>query len=292
MNDESQKVGLQVYGDLAKPSAQVFGRALGNVVGLVVEPVGRAAEIGRKNILKYVNRMDGENLEDVIPVRPEVAIPILDKFRYTEQEELASRYVELLAKESLEKTQGTVLPAYIEILSQLSPDEVRVIDGMVKEKGEITFPIKEIPKEIMDSLLSFNAPKEMFQHENFAYPVGILPCIEIRGVKKDNVFVTVEQHYNCLDKIFPLDKPENKDIYLINLARLGLTQYLDTELRTSFVYKSIEESPHIEQLKKLMKRQEMTMDIRRHQFATTKLAQHFVSICSNDKEQNKQNGNS
>ena len=294
MNDESQKMGLpaQVYGDLAKSSTRAVGRALGDVVGMIAEPIGRAAEIGRKNILKYVNRMDGENAKDVIPVRPDVAIPILDKFRYTEQEELASRYVELLAKESLEKTQGTVLPSYIEILSQLSPDEVRIIDGMVKVKGKITFPTKEISKEMMDSLLSLDATEEMFQHENFTYPVGPLPCIEIRGSKKGSVFVTIEQHYNCLDKIFPLDKPENKDIYLVNLARLGLIQHLDLELKISPIYKPIEEGPYIEEVKKQIKRLEMTIDIHRHQFVITTLAQHFVSICSNDKEQNKQNGNS
>ena len=294
MNDESQKMGLpaQVYGDLAKSSTRAVGRALGDIVGMIAEPIGRAAEIGRKNILKYVNRMDGENAKDVIPVRPEVAIPILDKFRYTEQEELASRYVELLAKESLEKTQGTVLPSYIEILSQLSPDEVRVIDGMVKKKGKIIFPTKEISKEVVDSFLDINVPKETFQRETYVYSVGDLPCVEIRGVKKDSGFIIYEQHYNCLDKIFPLDKPENKDIYLVNLARLGLIQHLNAALKLAPVYKTIKEGPYIEEIKKQIKRRQMTISIRRRKFVTTKLAKHFVSICSNDKEQNKQNGNS
>ena len=295
MNDESQKMGLtaRVYGDLLESSTRVVGRALGNVVGMVAEPLGRAAEIGKKNILKYVDRMDGENPEDVIPVRPDVAIPILDKFRYTEQEELASRYVELLAKESLKKTQGTVLPSYIEILSQLSPDEVRIIDGMVKAKGKITFPTKEIPKEVVDSFLDdINMPKERFQRETYVFSVGPLPCIEIRVSKKDGTFAVYEQHYSHLDKIFSLDKPENKDIYLVNLARLGLIQHLNIELRLVPVYKIIEETPYIEEIKKLLKRRGMTIGIRRHKFVTTKLAKHFVSICSNDKEQNKQNGNS
>ena len=135
---------LEVYKDTTQPAVQSVGRALGSVVNLVAYPVARCAEIFHKNMAKFFDKMKAEQQDNIVPADPNIAVPILQKLIYTEVDELVNLYTELLKKNCLKDSKGKVLPSYVNMISNITPDEIKIIDFLFKEKYKVSVPYNSV----------------------------------------------------------------------------------------------------------------------------------------------------
>ncbi len=123
-----------VYRDVAQPGVKQLGRALETVLGLgntLLWPamwLNGAAQIAlEKNLERLRKRMTEVPVEKIVAPAPEVAVPILDKFAYITDPDLASMFVELLTRASTEDHQSIAHPAFVRIIESMAPDEARLL---------------------------------------------------------------------------------------------------------------------------------------------------------------------
>ena len=83
-----------------------------------------------KNLEKYRLQLEQALEEKIVEVRPEVGVPILEKLAYVSDEELSDLYLNLLAKASVSDTAQFAHPAFIAIISSLTPDEALLLKVM------------------------------------------------------------------------------------------------------------------------------------------------------------------
>lgn len=124
----------EIYGDLAKPGAAQVGKALESVLGLgntVLFPVAllnaKARHTLEANIEKYRKQLEDTSSEHIIPVVPEIGVPIMEKLAYVSDDEISNLYITLLAKASDRRTTGVAHPSFVNIIGNLSPDEALII---------------------------------------------------------------------------------------------------------------------------------------------------------------------
>lgn len=131
---------VEIYGDLARPGVQQVGKALGTVFGLgntVLWPIHLANERSRiyleKNLEDYRARLEHLPQEKVVPVAPEIGVPIAEKLAYVRDTKLADMYVTLLAKASNADSVWEAHPSFVNVINNLSPDEAQLLEYFVNE---------------------------------------------------------------------------------------------------------------------------------------------------------------
>src|SRR6266487_5275267 len=130
-----------IYKDALQPVAKEVGKSLqtlGGVVNLALEPL-RGMVYGYELIKVRLNKrleekLKGTKKENIIQPPLNVVGPLLDKYRYVENdEELSDLFVNLLAnamdKEHIKKAH----PSFVNIIAALSPDEAKLIKTMRAE---------------------------------------------------------------------------------------------------------------------------------------------------------------
>jgi Abortive infection alpha len=80
-----------------------------------------------KNLEKFRLNLEGVPAPEIIPVRPEVGVPILEKLMYVGDDELSDLYINLLSKASIVQTAKFVHPSFVSIVDNLSPDEAVIL---------------------------------------------------------------------------------------------------------------------------------------------------------------------
>ena len=181
---------VEIYGDLAKPGVQQVGKALGTVFGLgntVLWPIHLANERSRiyleKNLEDYRARLERIAPEMIVPVTPEIGVPIAEKLTYVSDAKLADLYLTLLAKAANADSVWEAHPSFVNVINNLSPDEALLLEYFVT-----------------DSDLEFLTAKwESERMYNFAGDLLIAP-----------------------ERSSPLLYPQNVSAYLSNMAGLGL----------------------------------------------------------------------
>ncbi len=125
----------EIYGDLAKPGVKQVGIAIEGVLGLgntILYPLlllnGRAGIAVNENLERYRKKMESVPEEDVVPVPPEVGVPILEQLAYVEDEKLREMYINLLARASDKKTNSGAHPSFSNIIKNMSPDEALMVN--------------------------------------------------------------------------------------------------------------------------------------------------------------------
>ena len=120
----------EIYGDLFKPGVSQVGKALETILGLgntILWPIqvlnGRAKIALENNFEKYRQQLKDVSDADIISVRPEVGVPILEKLAYVTDDEISDLYINLLAKASTTQTAQFAHPSFVNIINNLSPDE-------------------------------------------------------------------------------------------------------------------------------------------------------------------------
>lgn len=136
-----------IYDDLAKPAVQQAGKILSFplevINALLVRPRSWIANANYK--LQETNVLIAKKLENISADKikaPEdyIAVPTLQALSYSmESQELREMYANLLAKAMYSETADDVMPAYVEIIKQLSPTDIRCFEEIFNNKGKISY---------------------------------------------------------------------------------------------------------------------------------------------------------
>lgn len=142
------KLAEKGYDDLLSPAFKKVGQALATIVditNIAVLPIRLLNEKARlyfdNNLKKYQKRIEQIPEENISEVPPEIAIPILERFKYVSDEELSNAFVNLLTTASDQRTIQDVHPGFISIIDRICPDEARLLKH-IKSAG--SFPILEM----------------------------------------------------------------------------------------------------------------------------------------------------
>jgi Abortive infection alpha len=133
-----------VYGDIAKPSAVAVGRALGTIVetstalALPFELWTKKRRLVLENNLKKfeseLQRACDAN-GTIIAAAPEIGNPILERLTYTSDDALSGMFIKLLRRASIAQESGLAHPRFVEIISNLSPDEARILSATCEHRS-------------------------------------------------------------------------------------------------------------------------------------------------------------
>lgn len=131
----------EIYGDLAKPGVTQVGIALSTVLGLgstILWPLQllneRSKILLETNLQRYREKLANIEPEQIAPVSAEIGVPLAEKLSYITDKDLRELYTTLLAKASSKQTVSQVHPSFVNILSNISPDEALLI----KELAEVS----------------------------------------------------------------------------------------------------------------------------------------------------------
>lgn len=284
MNDNAEgkdrpRVELEAYKDIAQPTARVVGSALGKVVGLTLDWIGALADIGNANLMRFVKKLEKEereNPENIIPTKPSVAVPILEKMRYVEEDALAEAYAELLKNSCLKDRQAKVLPAYSEILARLSSDEVKILDCIKRQK--ICYTSQELLENMSkeDQLEWSQTERPVF------YWYDGFPFLEIRDQQSHQIkeWTTIAPYFTDIHERVDISSHENIDAYIDNLKSLGIfTVPHDSILKPDAIYRNLEIRA-ARQYKGRIERENRVMVLVKKSIKLTPLAQSFLAMCT------------
>lgn len=152
LSDAAKTDGLlvQIYGDLARPGVQQVGKALETVIeigALALLPLRLANAAARsweeKAYRQIADRLSAVDANKVEPVRPEIAVPILESLAHTADEELRSLFIELLANAANKDFSDTCHPSFVHVVRHISPDEARLLKYWC---GQQAIPFLEVSR--------------------------------------------------------------------------------------------------------------------------------------------------
>lgn len=185
---------VEIYGDLAKPGVRQVGKALETVLGLgntILLPIALANGIShiyiKRNLEGYRKRLESIPEDEVIPLAPEIGVPIIEKLAYVADPHLSELYLNLLAKASKRETVSEAHPSFVNIINNLCPDEAMLLD--------------------------------------FFYGSTNIPFIMVKSTNpQTDIFIIYADFLFGQDVINKLNFPDNVPAYISNFNGLGLVQ--------------------------------------------------------------------
>ena len=139
--ESAKQVLPQVYEDTVKPSAVQIGKAFGTILGVVntaLTPIEIWNEkirlIKEKNFKQLELRILSIPEENVVEIPTEIIVPAIRKLEYTPNQDLVNLFLNLLCTAANKDTANYVHPSFVNIISNLSADEARILNYM-KENG-------------------------------------------------------------------------------------------------------------------------------------------------------------
>lgn len=283
MSEENKTMGSllpMLYKDAVQPAARSAGKALGSVANLVFNPVGKCAEIANKNISRFLGKFDGEELGNIVEPETNIAVPILQKLSYTEEDELVGLYIELLKKGCLKDSKDKILPSYVNIISSLTPDEVKLIDFLFKKK----YVVYLLPDLLPDFPLEYWVAHEHEKNELGEFPRAYksIPFLEVRAQhKSDNREWTEIRYFTDIPNRVSFAHPNNLDLYLDNIEALGIFRATNSKhMAPSEIYKHLENSSIIAQHKMNIERMGWMMKLTKGGINFTYLGDSFLACCT------------
>lgn len=186
---------VPLYEDAIQPIAKETGKALqtvGRTVNAALMPV-RGLVWGIEKIEEFVQTRVSKKLADT-PVEnictpdPAVAGPALESLRYTgHKESLSELYANLLASAMDKETARTAHPGFVEIIRNMSSDEAKILEYIIK--------------------------------------VDVAPVVDIKRVITENGGeIKVHELVSTLGSDAGCEHRDLTSSYLINLERLGLIE--------------------------------------------------------------------
>lgn len=217
---------VPVYEDTVQPVAKEVGKALktlGGVINVALSPL--AAMIYGFEVIKeeLKSRLEARLAkvppENIVTPPLQVVGPLLEKYKYVhDNEELSQMFVNLLANAMDKDEVQKAHPSFVNVISELSPDEAKLV------------------RTIHDEVL--------------------LPKLDIRLKTKNKEkegYVTLKTNFTLLGEKARLQYPEITPSYLSNLERLMIIQCSSGSLQDSYVdkeiYKPLEEHEEIKKWK-------------------------------------------
>ena len=262
INIDTEFISL-FYKDLAQPSVQMLGKALGEISGLAYTATLKFKLKNEKARLLMEHQIEQirKNLEEVDPkkiisVSPEVGIPILEKLEKTIHEKLSELYINLMSNASNEDFAGDVHPRFISIIEGLTPDELIILEKMSIKGGTESLTISgtiDLVKELGDT--AFTSGSINSTHANFS----ILDR-------------ATEFEYNS-----SLSLPDKSRFYFHNLEGLGLISHSTNTFLSDVVYDEI--AKHYEGFIISRSFNWSKNDTKKGRFDLTELAILFLKAC-------------
>lgn len=148
LSDETKD---SIYKDVFQPSAKELGKTL--------SLIPRAANVGLSFIDKYLTEKEinikrakelleekAKNIpeDNLVPPEPYIALPTMQAISYCiDNDSLREMYVNLLLSAMNKNTKEKAHPAFVHIISQLSPDDAMLFTTLFA-KNQISIPIAKI----------------------------------------------------------------------------------------------------------------------------------------------------
>lgn len=271
-----------IYKDAASPALRSIGDALGMLAeAAIAEPLRRKAEqIRAKNIARTEEKLKKELPENITETKVSIAVPILERMRYIEEEELADAYAELLKNSCLRDRQSKVLPSYATLLSNLTSDEVRILNFVHKWQNYSNIQAGKLMQVGSESTKQEIMERGIQSHQIVKYSVWGIHALEISTKNEHEGFSTREKYFNDLEKKMTLERTENIEIYIENMKSLGIMESLMGAhgLGAAFVPKEIYDELEAEAKAKYGEGD--NIDIQKRAIALTSLGLAFLDMCS------------
>ncbi|MBR5941138.1 MAG: DUF4393 domain-containing protein [Neisseriaceae bacterium] len=255
-SETKDKILLEIYKDAAQPAVRALGSALGTCfefASSILLPLKLKNEKAKltfqKNLEKYAEELAKIPEEKRCEVHQQIGLPILDKLTYTTEEDIADLFIALLTNAANKDMVHTALPAFVSMISELSPDEARILNYL-KDKEYIEY------------------------------------C-EFRGEK--NSWFSYKGHCNffratMIENEVELDKEDNIGMYIANFIRLGI--FVDKEGTTKvddLIYQKIRDI-HSELLNEMNKQKKTynisSIYVEESFYKITELGKRFIQACT------------
>lgn len=143
--DVAKVLATEVYNDSLKPGMTQIGKALGSIIEfgrialLPIEFVNdRVKLIRAQNYSRLQQKLETIREENIIEIHPEIAVPVLQKLEYTENKELSELFLNLLSTASNIETAHLAHPSFVNVISNLSPDEAKLLE-YISNNGSLCF---------------------------------------------------------------------------------------------------------------------------------------------------------
>lgn len=250
----AEKVIAQIYKDLAAPGVKQAGKAIATVVSLLnvaLTPVtyldGWSHAIVRANLEKLRKRLQHHSEKDIIPVPPEIGVPIIERLFYISDGDLSSMFVNLLKRASVSEEAHLAHPSFVNKAANLSPDEARIIHHSKGAKIKFITPFVEVEEHTntvggysstmntwresrtiftgLEEKITILFPQNMYCYLTNLYSLGIVDHPSgISSIADDDDYLCLKKLYEKeISAIFERDLPVGKR--LVRNGEIEFTQF-------------------------------------------------------------------
>ena len=130
------------YGDLVQPGAQQVGKALSTVLGLgntLLWPIALlngAADITlRRNLDRLRKKLAVTPLEEIVPITPEIGVPIAEKIAFASDPIISELYLTILAKAATRENCQLAHPSFANVIANFSPDDAKLFGILATQEN-------------------------------------------------------------------------------------------------------------------------------------------------------------
>lgn len=204
MASATDECALEIYKDLAQPSARVVGKTLGTTLEFLFTPFSALQLVNDKlkvnfqhRLQQYADKMQQLPEEKQCEVHPELGVPIMQRLAYTTNDDVAELFLELLASASNLDKVGLAHPSFIAIIDRLSPDEAKLLKYVAENEGIVLY-------------VDFRAKRLKEENET------------LNKFDFDTSFIELEKWHTIVTRDLELDFPDNLHMYWANLISCGL----------------------------------------------------------------------
>ncbi|MBU2923356.1 DUF4393 domain-containing protein [Colwellia sp. 1_MG-2023] len=249
---------VPVYEDAIQPVAKETGKVLqtvGRTVNAALLPV-RGLVWGIEQIEEFVHskvskKLESTPVENICTPDPAVAGPALESLRYTgHKESLSELYANLLASAMDKETAKTAHPGFVEIIRNMSSDEAKLLEYIMKNQ--------------------------------------VVPLVDIKRVlPKNQGEVKVHELVSTLGHDAGLEHKDLSSSYLVNLERLGLIEIpRDGHLTKPDVYDRLINDPPVQAVIEQLNNsgEEVKGDFNKYYARGTVFGRQFSQACVINRE--------
>lgn len=241
----------EIYGDALKPGMKAVGCAIGDALEMCLLPItalGYVPKLAKVCLDKHLKTFE-EKLNKIpedkkADIHPQISIPIIQRLLYTTNDTIAELFINLLTSSANIDMSSNAHPGFVEIISQLSPDEAKIIQYLKGKEDILYAEIKAYVKN--GNGYSIKLPKSTLTPFHIA-----------------------------------LDFPNNIHAYYSNLIRLGI---LEDESGTykiaNKVYDEISDKYNFDDYKKLVPNYFKKIEIEKSYYEVTPFGKLFISACT------------
>jgi hypothetical protein len=220
---EDSLIGL-IYKDLAQPSVQAIGKALGHTFDFATIPfqvMKFGTDVAKLNLKKrldsYEEKLNKIPEDQRIEVNPQVGVPILERLTYTTNDDIAELFTNLLLKASSIESVNQAHPAFIQIIDRLTVDEARILTSLLNKDNIpfVTFKLEFVsggttPIEKYASLIPFEV--ELIGSGNVLSYYDNLIGLGILSIPS-GLFKANEELYRPIYERYPFDEANLNQTY-------------------------------------------------------------------------------